>query len=117
MPFLAHAPSAATREPSPPFVLADATTLGHPVFAKPIVAPKIQLGSFPKVSSVTWCGDHRLTTQVTQFFAPNNGGDAVFPRKEKVRHWELETKTLVGIGGGVLKYRGWTRGTSLLFIY
>lgn len=95
-------------------MLADAATLGHPVFAKPIVAPKIQLGSFPKVSFVPFLSKRPLMSQVTQFFAPNNGGDAVFPRKEKVRHWELDTKTLVGISGGVLRYRGWARGTFAL---
>ena len=38
------------RAPSPPFVPADAETLGFPVLSKPISAPKIRLGTFPKVS-------------------------------------------------------------------
>lgn len=49
---------------------------------------------------------------MTQFFAPNNGGDTVFPRKEKVRRWDSNIKTLVGIGGGTFAYRTWTRGVS-----
>lgn len=32
-----------------PFVLADAATLGIPIFQKPIVPPKIVLSTFPKV--------------------------------------------------------------------
>jgi hypothetical protein len=47
--------SEASPEPRPvdttPFVLADATKLGHPVFSKPISATVITLGTFPKVSS------------------------------------------------------------------
>lgn len=53
-----------------------------------------------------------VRVQVTQFFAPNNGGDQVFPRKERVRVWKPAEKTIVGIGGGQLKFKGWNRGTS-----
>lgn len=34
-----------------PFVLADPKTMNIPVFSKPIVAPKMILSQFPKVSS------------------------------------------------------------------
>jgi hypothetical protein len=54
--------------------------------------------------------------QVTQFFAPNNGGDQVFPRKERVRVWKPAEKTIVGIGGGQLKFKGWNRGMSKHFL-
>lgn len=84
------------REPTPPFVLAEPTVLGFPIFKKAIVPPKIALGAFPKV---------------TQFFAPMNGGDTgKFPRKEKVRTWKVAERTLQGIGGGVLRFRAWQRG-------
>ncbi|KAK6907156.1 hypothetical protein I203_101146 [Kwoniella mangroviensis CBS 8507] len=88
--------ASASREPSPPFVLADAKELGFPVFPNPIHAPKIPLGAFPKV---------------TQYFAPINGGDVgPFPRKEPVRSWTLGEKVIVGIGGGQLKMKSWTMG-------
>ncbi|WWD08844.1 hypothetical protein V865_006958 [Kwoniella europaea PYCC6329] len=91
-PTIASAP----REPSPPFVLADAKELGFPVFPNPIHAPKIPLGAFPKV---------------TQYFAPINGGDVgPFPRKEPVRSWTLGEKVIIGIGGGQLKMKSWTMG-------
>lgn len=80
------------REPSPPFVLADAAKLGIPVLANPIVSPKIALGPFPKV---------------TQFFAPF---DQKPFRKEKVRSWAHSEKTIVGVGGAPLKFKTWTRG-------
>lgn len=82
------------REPSPPFVLADAAKLGIPVFANPIVSPKIALGPFPKV---------------TQFFAPF---DQKPFRKEKVREWSHAEKTIQGVGGGTLKFKTWSRGES-----
>lgn len=82
------------------FEKADAQALGFPVFPKPIVPPKIALGVFPRV---------------TASFAPANGGDTgPFPRKEKVRTWEAEEQTLVGIGGGTLKFQTWRRGKSYL---
>ena len=89
---------AAPRAPSPTFVLADAATLGFPVFPKPIVPPKISLSAFPRV---------------TQTFAPNNGGDAVFPRKERVRTWKETDRVLVGIGGGQLTFKSWAKGESV----
>ncbi|CAD6588229.1 MAG: hypothetical protein TREMPRED_005010 [Tremellales sp. Tagirdzhanova-0007] len=83
-------------DPSLPFVLADQANLGFPVFSKPIAIPKLNLGPFPKV---------------TPFFAPNNGGDlGAFPRKEKVRKWKHSARTIVGVGGGSLKFRTWTKG-------
>lgn len=86
----------ASGAPSPPFIPADSTTLGFPVFSHPIVPPKIHLGTFPKVTS---------------FFAPINGGDSgPFPRKEKVRNWTFQEKGIVGVGGGVMKYKSWARG-------
>jgi len=36
--------------PEGPFVLADPKEMGIPVFSKPIVAPKMILSNFPKVS-------------------------------------------------------------------
>ncbi|KIR31253.1 hypothetical protein I352_06347 [Cryptococcus deuterogattii MMRL2647] len=89
-------PPSASRAPSPPFIPADPTTLGFPVFSNPIVPPKIHLGTFPKVTS---------------FFAPINGGDSgPFPRKEKVRNWTFQEKGIVGVGGGVMKFKSWARG-------
>lgn len=89
--------------PSPPFIPADPTTLGFPVFSHPIVPPKIHLGTFPKVTS---------------FFAPINGGDSgPFPRKEKVRSWTFQEKGIVGVGGGVMKYKSWARGLFPHFIF
>ncbi|OCF45074.1 hypothetical protein I317_01126 [Kwoniella heveanensis CBS 569] len=86
------------RAPSPPFVLADAKTLGIPIFSKPIHPNKVLLGTFPKV---------------TQYFAPINGGDVgPFPRKEKVRSWTHAEKVMVGIGGGQLKIKSWLGGPS-----
>lgn len=81
------------REGSPPFVLADASVLGFPVFANPIVTPSITLGPFPKVS---------------QFFAPF---DSKPFKKEKVRDWNVKEKTIVGVGGGTLKFKTWTPGS------
>nr|XP_019004659.1 uncharacterized protein I203_02781 [Kwoniella mangroviensis CBS 8507]OCF68120.1 hypothetical protein I203_02781 [Kwoniella mangroviensis CBS 8507] len=97
--------ASASREPSPPFVLADAKELGFPVFPNPIHAPKIPLGAFPKASQ-------RIPYfSVTQYFAPINGGDVgPFPRKEPVRSWTLGEKVIVGIGGGQLKMKSWTMG-------
>lgn len=90
-------------EPEPftiDFEKADAAALGFPVFAKPILPPKIALGTFPKVTTT---------------FAPANGGDTgSFPRKEKVRNWNGEEHTLVGIGGGTLRFHSWRRGMSRL---
>lgn len=80
------------REPSPPFVLADAAVLGIPVFSKPITAPKIALSNFPKI---------------TQSFAPFDNKPF---RPEKVRSWSVGERTLVGIGGGTLKFKTWARG-------
>lgn len=37
--------------PDGPFVLADASQMNMPVFSKPIVAPKMILSQFPKVSA------------------------------------------------------------------
>nr|KIR83967.1 hypothetical protein I308_05723 [Cryptococcus tetragattii IND107] len=91
-------PPSASRAPSPPFIPADPTTLGFPVFSHPIVPPKIHLGTFPKVTS---------------FFAPINGGDSgPFPRKEKVRNWTFQEKGIVGVGGGVMKFKSWVRGPT-----
>ncbi|OXG09799.1 hypothetical protein C367_06978 [Cryptococcus neoformans Ze90-1] len=88
----------ASGAPSPPFIPADSSTLGFPVFSHPIVPPKIHLGTFPKVTS---------------FFAPINGGDSgPFPRKEKVRNWTFQEKGIVGVGGGVMKYKSWARGPT-----
>ncbi|WVR03982.1 hypothetical protein IAU60_000981 [Kwoniella sp. DSM 27419] len=89
-------PIAVPRAPSPPFVLANAKQMGIPVYPKPIVAPKIHLGAFPKV---------------TQYFAPINGGDVgPFPRKEPVRSWANSEKITVGIAGGHLKVKTWMAG-------
>ncbi|WVQ79037.1 hypothetical protein IAT38_001129 [Cryptococcus sp. DSM 104549] len=91
------APLPPPRAPTPPpFILADAAKLGIPIFPNPIAPPKINLGGFPKV---------------TQSFAPINGGDTgPFPRKETVRKWDHAEKVLVGVGGGVLKFKSWARG-------
>lgn len=80
------------REVTPPFVLADAQSLGIPIFSKPIATPSITLGPFPKV---------------TQFFAPFDNKPF---KKEKVRDWSITEKTLVGVGGGSLKFKTWTPG-------
>lgn len=81
-----------------PFVLADPTTMDMPVFSKPIVAPKMILSQFPKV---------------TPYFLPNNGGDAgPFPRREKTRSWKDSERQFVGIGGGTLKFKSWVKGES-----
>ncbi|WVF66863.1 hypothetical protein IAT40_001606 [Kwoniella sp. CBS 6097] len=91
-------PAPPPRAPSPPFILADAKTLGIPVFSKPIHPNKVSLGTFPKV---------------TQYFAPINGGDVgPFPRKEKTRSWTHADKVMVGIGGGQLKIKSWSGGPS-----
>ncbi|WWC68793.1 uncharacterized protein I206_102728 [Kwoniella pini CBS 10737] len=93
---IAPAISRAPREPSPPFVLADAKVLGFPVYPNPIQVPKVPLGPFPKV---------------TQYFAPINGGDVgPFPRKEPVRNWTHTDKIITGIGGGQLKLKSWVSG-------
>jgi len=93
-------PNDTSRAPTPPFILADPVTLGFPVFTKPITTHKMTLGPFPKV---------------TQFFAPVNGGDlGSFPRKEKVRSWKQGQKSIVGIGGGVLRFSSFSRGELLL---
>lgn len=78
-------------------MLADATKLGFPVFQNPIVAPKIALSSFPKV---------------TNSFAPFDNKPF---RKEKVRNWSYAERTLVGIGGGSLKFKTWARGPQSEF--
>ncbi|KAL1409506.1 hypothetical protein Q8F55_003489 [Vanrija albida] len=80
------------REPSPPFVLANAAELGFPVFSKPISAPKINLSPFPKI---------------TQSFAPFDNKPF---RPEKVRSWAVADRSVVTIGGGTLKFKTWTRG-------
>ncbi|KAL7419675.1 hypothetical protein Q5752_005589 [Cryptotrichosporon argae] len=89
---LLAAQSPPPREPTPPFVLADPVKLGFPVFTKPIVAPKITLGPFPKV---------------TAFFAPFDNKPF---RKERVRTWTQAEKTVAGIGGSQLRFRTWRRG-------
>ncbi|WWD16660.1 hypothetical protein CI109_101090 [Kwoniella shandongensis] len=98
-PTIAPAPAPVpvfVRAPSPPFIPADPAQLGFPVFSKPIVPPKIQLGAFPRV---------------TQNFAPVNGGDTgPFPRREKVRSWKFAEKITLGVGGGQLKIKSWARG-------
>ncbi|WVQ73828.1 hypothetical protein IAR50_003409 [Cryptococcus sp. DSM 104548] len=92
-----HSPIAPRASP-PPFVPADASKLGFPVYSNPIVPPRINLSAFPKV---------------TNFFAPINGGDnGPFPRKEKVRNWGWQEKGIVGIGGGLLKFKSWARGPT-----
>ncbi|RXK41362.1 hypothetical protein M231_01267 [Tremella mesenterica] len=85
------------RSVSPIFVPADREKMGIPIYPRPIVQPKITLGTFPKV---------------TQTFAPNNGGDPVFPRKERVRSWKEAERVVMGIGGGQLKFRSWAKGPS-----
>lgn len=80
------------REPSPPFVLADAKALGIPVFANPIAPPKLVLGNFPRLTS---------------YFAPF---DAKPYRKEKVRDWSYSERTIGGVGGSVLKFKTWRPG-------
>ncbi|ODN80742.1 hypothetical protein L202_02899 [Cryptococcus amylolentus CBS 6039] len=91
-------PPIAPRALSPSFVSADASALGFPVYSNPIVPPRINLSAFPKV---------------TNFFAPINGGDSgPFPRRERVRNWGWQEKGIVGIGGGVLKFKSWARGPT-----
>lgn len=80
------------REPSPPFVLADAKVLGIPVFKNPIVTPKIPLGTFPKVTS---------------FFAPFDNKPF---RKETVCAWTKDERTITGVGGHMLKFKTWRPG-------
>ncbi|CAK9783479.1 hypothetical protein CC85DRAFT_143065 [Cutaneotrichosporon oleaginosum] len=80
------------REPSPPFVLADPVKLGIPVFANPIVSPKISLSQFPKV---------------TQTFARM---DLKPWPKEEVRRWSYDERVIRGVGGGNLKFKTWSRG-------
>jgi hypothetical protein len=82
------------REPSPPFVLADPAKLGIPVFANPIVSPRISLSQFPKV---------------TQIFARMD--TKPWP-KEHVRKWTHDDRVIQGIGGGTLKFKTWSRGES-----
>lgn len=53
-----------------------------------------------------------IGVQVTPYFTPNNGGDSgVFPRREAVRSWKESERSIVGIGGGTLKFKSWTKGT------
>ncbi|ORY25812.1 hypothetical protein BCR39DRAFT_542835 [Naematelia encephala] len=83
-------------EPPVPFVPADPALLDFPVYRKPIIAPKVILGNFPKV---------------TAFFFQDNGGDSgPFPRKERVRDWKLQERVMVGVGGGQLKVKTWHMG-------
>jgi len=95
------------------FVLADAAKLGFPVFPKPISAPKITLGTFPKVGlneikSLSALGADVI--QVTAVFAPNNAGDTKFPRREKVRSWKLQERSVSTVSGGLVKFKTWHRG-------
>lgn len=98
MTLMSEPPAPIPRAPSPPFVKADPAVLGFPVFSKPIVPPKFNLSTFPKVSPV---------------FAPINGGDVgPFPRKERVRCWKFAERTIGGIGGSPLKFKTWIKGES-----
>ncbi|GMK58249.1 hypothetical protein CspeluHIS016_0502810 [Cutaneotrichosporon spelunceum] len=80
------------REPSPPFVLADASKLGMPVFSNPVVSPKISLSPFPKVTQTFARMDHKP-----------------WP-KEEVRKWTYDERVIQGVGGGSLKFKTWSRG-------
>ncbi|WVO18046.1 hypothetical protein L204_105744 [Cryptococcus depauperatus] len=83
---------------SPPFLLADSTQLGFPVFSRPIITPKISVGNFPKV---------------TNYFAPVNGGDTgPFPRRERTRRWTWQERSIIGVGGGALRIKIWSRGPT-----
>jgi hypothetical protein len=69
-PFFSHADIATEEarpihiqiEPMPtpdgPFVLADASRMNMPIFSKPIVAPKMILSQFPKVSLALYSEVH-----------------------------------------------------------
>ncbi|BEI82434.1 hypothetical protein CcaverHIS002_0303020 [Cutaneotrichosporon cavernicola] len=80
------------REPSPPFMLADADKLGIPVFANPVIPPKISLSQFPKVTQTFARMDHKP-----------------WP-KEQVRKWTFDERVIQGVGGGSLKFKTWSRG-------
>lgn len=50
---------------------------------------------------------------MTPYFLPNNGGDTgPFPRRERTRSWKNADREFVGIGGGTLKFKSWTKGRS-----